>query len=170
MDISAEKKLTYLSVPEGSEKKQEGTLWSVTANEVPTRDFRVFFKTENMLAPNMYVEENPLYPDEVACAAVFAATFEKNEPQDIQFEEDEEPEGLHTNGEDYHFIFVIDQSGSMSGMSMNVAKEALKLFFQSLPVNSKFSIVSFGGHYEVYMEMGRTKSDYEFPGVFNSSD
>ena len=49
----------------------------MTANEAPTRDFRVFFKTENMLAPSMYVEENPLYPDEVACAAVFAATFEQ---------------------------------------------------------------------------------------------
>ena len=47
-------------------------------------------------------------------------------------------------------MFIIDQSGSMSGTSMEVAKEALKLFMQSLPVNSKFSIVSFGSRFEVY--------------------
>ena len=48
------------------------------------------------------------------------------------------------------FIFLIDQSGSMSGHSMEVAKKALILFLQSLPADSYYQIIGFGSDYEKY--------------------
>jgi uncharacterized protein with von Willebrand factor type A (vWA) domain len=39
------------------------------------------------------------------------------------------------------FIFLIDQSGSMSGNSIKVASKALLLFLQSLPAGSLYQII-----------------------------
>ena len=48
------------------------------------------------------------------------------------------------------FIFLIDQSGSMSGNSMQVANKALILFLQSLPAGSYYQVIGFGSHHEKY--------------------
>ena len=48
------------------------------------------------------------------------------------------------------FIFLIDQSGSMGGRSIEIASKALKLFLQSLPSKSYFQIIGFGSNYELY--------------------
>ena len=48
------------------------------------------------------------------------------------------------------FIFLIDQSYSMEGYSMEVASKALILFLQSLPAGSYYQIIGFGSHYEKY--------------------
>ena len=50
-----------------------------------------------------------------------------------------------TRGE---YIFVIDRSGSMSGSRMEMAKSALTLFLKSLPVHSKYNVVSFGNRFD----------------------
>jgi len=47
-----------------------------------------------------------------------------------------------------YFAFIVDRSGSMNGHKMSMAKEAMVLFLQSLPMNSLFDIVSFGNKYE----------------------
>ncbi|KAH3943208.1 hypothetical protein HBH70_118000 [Parastagonospora nodorum] len=44
-------------------------------------------------------------------------------------------------------VFVCDRSGSMNGTSMELAKQALKVFLKSLPVGVKFNICSFGSSY-----------------------
>jgi Mg-chelatase subunit ChlD len=55
------------------------------------------------------------------------------------------PEGVTlTKGEDFCFIFIVDRSYSMKGERMEITKDALKLFIQSLPVGSQFAILSFG--------------------------
>ena len=48
------------------------------------------------------------------------------------------------------FIFLIDQSGSMSGSPIKVASKALLLFLQSLPAGSYYQIIGFGSEYKVY--------------------
>ena len=50
------------------------------------------------------------------------------------------------------FIFLIDQSGSMSGNAIKVASKALLLFLQSLPVGSLYQIIGFGSRYRKYDE------------------
>jgi Mg-chelatase subunit ChlD len=48
-------------------------------------------------------------------------------------------------GIDFHFIFIVDRSGSMGDNGrMEIAIEALDLFIRSLPQGCKFSILSFG--------------------------
>jgi von Willebrand factor A domain-containing protein 5 len=47
------------------------------------------------------------------------------------------------------FIFLVDRSGSMSGKKMEMTKEALKLFIQSLPPGCLFEIISFGSKFSL---------------------
>ena len=53
------------------------------------------------------------------------------------------------NGSILHFIFVVDRSGSMGQYSrMADARNALKIFIRSLPVNCHFTIKSFGNKHD----------------------
>jgi uncharacterized protein YegL len=56
----------------------------------------------------------------------------------------------YTNLNPALFIFLLDQSGSMSGHSMTVANKALILFLQSLPAGSYYQIIGFGSNFEKY--------------------
>ena len=48
------------------------------------------------------------------------------------------------------FIFLIDQSGSMAGKSINIVSKALELFLQSLPVGSYYQLIGFGSTFIKY--------------------
>jgi len=70
--------------------------------------------------------------------------------------EDEEPEQESlAHGQDFHFIFLVDRSGSMREQGrMEAAKEALKLFVRSLPTGCSFTIYSFGSRYSHFTMPG----------------
>jgi hypothetical protein len=105
--------------------------------------------------PHLLAQAHPDYPDEIACYVSLVPTFVPPEPQDMEAKilEDEKPEEVDAvtipGSEDNIFVFIVDRSGSMSGQKMEMTKEALKLFIQSLPAGSKFEIVSFGSYYEL---------------------
>lgn len=49
-------------------------------------------------------------------------------------------------------IIVLDRSGSMRGESINNAKETLQLILRSLPLGSRFQIISFGTKFSKMFE------------------
>ena len=63
-------------------------------------------------------------------------------------------------------IFLIDQSGSMSGTPINIASKALKLFLQSLPSGSYYQIIGFGSTYRLYG--GETPKEYKKENIIET--
>ena len=63
------------------------------------------------------------------------------------------------------FIFLLDQSGSMSGYPMKVASKALHLFLQSLPVGSYYQLIGFNNKYKVY---DKTPKEYNQKNIKES--
>ena len=64
-----------------------------------------------------------------------------------------------SKGSDFHFIFLVDRSGSMQMRGrMDIAKEALTLFMRSLPEGCMFSVISFG-HYSQSKEFENIRYD-----------
>ena len=56
-------------------------------------------------------------------------------------------------------VFLIDCSGSMRGQSISMAKEALSLFLNSLPTDSRFNIVRFGSRMEMLFSSSQAYTD-----------
>ena len=63
------------------------------------------------------------------------------------------------------FIFLIDQSGSMSGSSIEIASKGLKLFLQSLPPKSYYQIIGFGSDFKAY---DKTPKQYTQENILKS--
>ena len=54
------------------------------------------------------------------------------------------PKTDYVDAERGRYVFLLDRSGSMQGGKIELAKEALRIFLQSLPAESEFQVVSFG--------------------------
>ena len=123
------------------------------ANELK-KDLVVYFQTTKMDRPQLLAQPHPKYPDEIACMVSLVPTFVPPQPQEeTEVVENEKPEEVdlvdYTKENDTLFVFIVDRSGSMSGQKMDMTKEALKLFIQSLPSGCLFEIVSFGSRFEM---------------------
>ena len=106
-----------------------------------------------MLKPHLVYAKDSKTND-VACVASLVPTFEPPAPQEeIEVVHGQEPEMTElTPGSEYHFIFLVDRSGSMTLEGrMESAIEALKIFIRSLPAGCRFSIISFGSNF-TYLE------------------
>ena len=57
-------------------------------------------------------------------------------------------------------VFLIDCSGSMSGQSILMAKEALSLLLNSLPTDSTFNIIRFGSSMEMLFPSSQPYTDF----------
>ena len=125
-------------------------------------EFKIYYRSSEMRYPHLLFAEDPAYPDEVAVSGSLVPTFEPPQPQE-EFEvlEDVEPESTALSlGSNYVFMFIVDRSYSMSGVRMETCKAALKLFLRSLPVGSKFAIISFGSNYKFMSINGKNIIDY----------
>jgi uncharacterized protein with von Willebrand factor type A (vWA) domain len=83
------------------------------------------------------MQESLIHPDEVAILLTHvqkASNFNSDQPLSI------------LNKDSY--VFLVDRSGSMAGRKIDMVKEALLLFMQSLPVGCAFQIISFGTEFE----------------------
>ena len=172
IEINTSNAITYVSVPSHSKvtkvtqdiaQPQSGHLQTVLIEKTNAnasdlkKDIVVYFSTRNMDRPQLLAQAHPDKPDEIACMISLVPTFVPPEPQDQEAEitEDEKPEEVDSivipgqQEKDNVFVFIVDRSGSMSGKKMDMTKEALKLFIQSLPAGCMFEIISFGTRYTV---------------------
>jgi cobalamin biosynthesis protein CobT len=65
---------------------------------------------------------------------------------EAQLEDEERKQAKIRNNE---YIFLIDRSGSMRGIPIQLAVKALKVFLHSLPIGCLFNVYSFGSTFEV---------------------
>jgi ubiquitin len=127
-------------------------------------DFVILYRNDHINTPMILTQKlGDEYAIMVSMLADLTPEEEFKERQEkIMSEIDMDPQlryekELETQLEPAEFTFVLDRSYSMTGTSMETAKDALILFLHSLPPNSKFNIVSFGSSFE---KMFDSVSDY----------
>ena len=121
--------------------------------------FCILFRTENMNKPLLCTQYNPEFKETAySLNYVYTSKNLKEIPIPEKPDEDnsisyaEKYEENNVNETPGLFIFLIDQSGSMSGKSIELVKESLVLFMQSLPDKSYFQLIGFGSDYKKYNE------------------
>ena len=121
--------------------------------------FCILFRTENINKPILYYQYNPeLKETAYSINYVYTSKNMKEIPipekpdEDINISYASKYEDNLINETPGLFIFLIDQSGSMRGNSIDLVKQALLLFIQSLPVNSYFQLIGFGTNFKKYNE------------------
>ena len=129
----------------------------LTKDENEDNSFRILFRTENMNKPFIYSQFNPILKETAySINYTYTSKYLKEIPVLEKPDEDntisyvlkyEKNEINETPG---LFVFLIDQSGSMSGKPMELVRKALLLFIQSLPENSYFQLIGFGSDFKKY--------------------
>ena len=121
-------------------------------NYIPSS--KIYFEldlNQNLNEPLVYCQKSLLNKDELNYIINYTYQTKKtNEDLDIS-------PGL--------FIFLIDQSGSMSGSSIEIASKGLKLFLQSLPPKSYYQIIGFGSDFKAY---DKTPKQYTQENILKS--
>ena len=143
--------ITSLSLPNHAEVTNKNDTKSEITIECPepSRNMDLYYRTADMLIPELLYTETE-DGNEVACSVSLVPTCEPVSPQDaFEVVKDEKPESTKLgDGKDFHFIFIVDRSGSMCMHNrMAIAREACKLFMHSLPQGCKFSVISFGSSF-----------------------
>ena len=130
------------------------------------KDIQILFKSTNSNTSEYVYQRNlKQFPGEVAVMAQFMPTFNSSESMatadKIEYTTDADDmveDDVNSNLQaKLVFSFIVDRSGSMGGIRIDIAKEALNLFMQSLPTGSYFQIISFGCNYS-HMELPGHKS------------
>ena len=107
------------------------------STDVMNRDLVVLIKSKDSHKPIVFVEKSE---DSIAAMVSLIPNFTQKEHKT-------------------ELIFLVDQSFSMRGKRLDMAKEALKIFLHSLPFNCYFNIVSFGSTFNYLFENGSTIYD-----------
>ena len=120
----------------------------------------ILFRTENIYEEKLYYQYNPNKNESyyMLQKALFIPELKKELKDEIDENENIDYISLIKNNEEEKenpeicYIFLLDQSGSMSGNRIELCSKALLLFLQSLNEKSYFQLVGFGSNYEYYSE------------------
>ena len=123
----------------------------------PLNNFCFLFRTEKMNTPILYYQYDPETKETAYCLNyIFSSKNLKNIPVPQKPDQNNNISYYSKYQENLMnetpglFIFLIDQSGSMMGESINLVKKALVLFIQSLPPKSYFQLIGFGTNFHKY--------------------
>ena len=119
----------------------------------------ILFRTEFINKPIIYCQYNPeLKETAYSINYTYTSKYLKDIPISDKPDENSDIsyifkyEKNEVNETPGLFIFLIDQSGSMSGNRIKLVKKSLLLFIQSLPEESYFQLIGFGSNYNKYNE------------------
>ena len=123
------------------------------------QSFCILFRTVDMNNPILYSQYNPeLKETAYSINYIYKSKNLKEIPIPSKPDEDNtisyaaKYEDNIINDTPGLFVFLIDQSGSMRGKSIELVKESLLFFIQSLPANSYFQLIGFGSDFKKYNE------------------
>ena len=121
--------------------------------------FSFLFRTEKMNTPILYYQYDPETKETAYCLNyIYSSKNVKNIPVPEKPDQDNSISYYSKYQENLMnetpglFIFLVDQSGSMRGNSIDLVKKALVLFIQSLPPKSYFQLIGFGTNFHKYNE------------------
>ena len=133
--------------------------------------FCFLFRTEKMNIPMLYSQYDPETKETAFCLNyIYSSKNLKKIPIPEKPDQDNKVSYYSKYQENLMnetpglFIFLIDQSGSMRGNSINLVKKALTLFIQSLPAKSFFQLIGFGSNFHKY---NNTPVEYNKENVKN---
>ena len=125
----------------------------------PLNYFNFLFRTEKMNKPMLYYQYDPEKKEVAYCLNyIYNSKNIKEIPipekpdQDCNVSYYSKYQENLMNDTPGLFIFLVDQSGSMKGNSIDLVKKALVLFMQSLPQKSYYQLIGFGTDFRKYNE------------------
>ena len=138
--------------------KQDLTNKNVYENKIVEDELHILFRTKDINKPTLFYQYNPIIKKHsyslnyLYCSDKISELIdipEKPIENDIKSFYEKYLSNI-TNEEPALFIFLVDQSGSMTGEPMKVVIESMLIFIQSLPKDSFFQIIGFGSNFEKY--------------------
>ena len=149
-------------------------------NSLPYSPLKIIFRTESINTPLFYSQYNETKNETCYLLHYIFSEMEIQTPFTKIINNAENPENrnklenyniydyidtnedinyCHIYGNKYNisspscYIFLLDQSGSMSGTPIKILKQTVILFIKSLPFNSFFQIIGFGTNFIKYNEI-----------------
>ena len=127
-----------LNEPSGFQSRNEYNEQAILIN------FLVDMKTQQKLSAVIDSDQTSSYSE--LCDSISEMVDTTAISDEAQLEDEERKQAKIRNNE---YIFLIDRSGSMNGVPIQLAVKALKVFLHSLPMGCLFNVYSFGSKYEV---------------------
>ena len=103
-------------------------------------DYKIYFELETPNYITLFSQTSAKYKDEKSYLFNYKLSGQKNS---ITAKDNKELEPAL-------FIFLIDQSGSMNDLSMEIVKEALPIFLPFLQKGSFYQMIGFGYKFKIY--------------------